>query len=491
MSLNTHKKKDRPDDLVYSVKNPAQAERFEIFKDRSSGLLSHKDFNRDVIPLATTVDITTLQNSIENIQAQLDGIPTEIYYSDVFIVDPLYGFIDPLQGRFDKPYISIGQALSAANAINPSVNNRAMVWIRKGEYFNQFLNAYNNVDVYCEPGVVFVDGFRLTDSTAAMAVNFNWYGFAKWNIQSTVPSFRWQYASTVLIQGDSFVNTGAISICFNVTVGSSNITYDFNSMESLLTLGNGFAFSWRNNCNGTINVRKSIKSPHVHHDIRASHSGKIQINCPRNILTAVNVYGGNFKQILYATSTIATSEVELNGDSFNEMPTYLGGVSAMIRWQVLGKCVHNGNINGGQVPAVWNASSGRVEVYGDIKSNINTIVTQFGSMTIARDGAINNYSGGGNSIYMFGGTLFLQNCSLYFSLVNGTMFGLDAAGVTNLRVINCVSKSEGLLGEFVTSTALKSCQFTNTVANKPLNTNVTNQLASGLIVAPLLEVPTF
>jgi hypothetical protein len=336
---------------------------------------------------------------------------------------------------------------------------------------------------------VFTGFFQLRDTFVGSATNFNWYGYAKWNLSMGTYPFRWEYASTVFIQGDSLVNTGAIAIAHNVTSGFSNITFDFNSMESTQTVGNGFAFSWRNNCNAFVNVKKYIKSPHSQQFLQTNHSGKIVINCPRNIMTATNVYGGNFKQVIYGVATTATSEVIVNGDMINES-AYLGGLNTMVRWEGLGILTCNGKIEANASVGVWstNGSPGMVILKGDLSSSINTIVTQGNALVIAKNITISCSSNSNNSIYMYSGTLYMMGCSLYFSLIDGTMIGLDAGGTTNLEVINCVSKSEGAVGTFVTSPVAKTCQFTNTLANKPLNVNVTNQLAQGFIVEPLLEV---
>lgn len=461
---------------------------YDLIQEEGINLIKRQTLNFVGIGV-TASDDPLNQKTIVNIQSVVN-------YSNVFFVDPIHGNDSTaLQGRFDKPYANLINALFSANSTAPTINNRALVYVRKGQYNSiGAVPPFNNCDVYCEAGVVFTGVFQLWDTWVGSAVNFNWYGYAKYNLLMSSMAFRFQYASTVLIEGDTFVNLGAICLAFNVTVGTSNIIFNFNSMESTLTLGSGFGFTWRNNCNATLNVKNYIKVNQESHDIRANHSGEIIVNCPRNIMTALNVYGGNFKNILSSGNSSATSYFTVNGDLISET-SYLGGFHSMILVWSSSQCqvTINGNVYGNDSVGLWgaNVGVGRIVLNGDLTSNINTIITQGNGLVVVKNGTIRNINLAGNSIYMYGGTLYLMNCSLYRSMVDGTMIGLDAGGITNLEVINCVSKSEGLLGEFVTSTVAKTCQFTNVVANKPLNANVTNQLAQGLTIEPLLEVPRF
>ena len=420
-----------------------------------------------------------------------------INYSTVAFVDNINGNDSTgLIGRFDKPFLTINTALNSVASQTLTKSTRGVVIVRAGEFFNAGnITPFNNCDVYCESGVVFTGYFYLSDQLSGSAVNFNWYGSAKWDLRMSQYPFRWQFESEVLIEGDKLVNNGAICLAYNVTVGTSNITFNFNSIESTRTVGSGFAFSWRNNCNVNINVKNYIKSPHSQQQLHASHLGKVIINCPKSILTSANVYGGNFKHIVYCRSTSATSELTINGDLINESPAYLGGISAMVLNTSGSQCqiTINGNIYGGTTVGLWgaNVGVGRIVLNGNLQSNINNIITQGIGLIVVKNGTISCDATSGNPIFMYAGTLYLMNCSLYNSLVDGTTISLDAGGTTNLFVVNCVSQIDGLLGEFVKSTIAKTCQFTNVVSNKILNLNITNQLSLGFTVDALLKTPKF
>ena len=416
-----------------------------------------------------------------------------INYSNVFFVDPISGNDSTgVIGRFDKPFLTISTAMSYANFTGGwSLTNKALVWIRKGQYANQGLVPYTNIDVYCEAGVVFTGFFQLWDSFLGSATNFNWYGYAKFSLNMSTQAFRWQFASTVFIQGDSFVNSGAISICIGVTVGTSDITYDFNSMESLTTLGNGYGFSWRNNCNGTVNVKKYIKVNQCSHDVRANHSGNITINCPKNIMTATNVYGGNFKQIIYSSSSQVTSKIVLNGDTFDE-GGYFGGISAMLLIQA-GSCeiIHNGNSQCNTV-GMWNSGAGRIISNGTIISTQTIGVNNGSGETYCKNGSLSVTGLASIREFYVSGTArsWFVNTPMFMEKVDSVMIQQDS-NTSKIFMINVTAEGGGLLGTLINAAVVGTVnQFTNVVANKA-NVNVVNELAQGFIVDALIKTPKF
>jgi len=463
-------------------------------------------FGGDYKPTVITAEdfaaqISGLQTvSVDGVTIFGNGTPSfplsalsSVKYSNVFFVDPIQGIdATAMSGDFTKPYLTIESALNAANATAPTLTNRALVYVRKGEIANFSGNAYNNVDVYCESGVVFNQYFFLTDMNIGSGVNFNWYGFAKWNLTMSSVAFRWQYASTGLVEGDSFVNTGAISLCYNVTIGTIDITYNFNSMESSQTIGNGYAFSWRNNVNGTLNVKKYIKSPHSQQEMRASHLGNVEINCPRNILTAANVYGGNFKQIAYVSASSLTSTLTFNGLLINETPTYLGGTSTMILYQGLGTVIVNGKIYAIQGMGIWNTGAGTIIAEGGIESNIQCFVSNgVGNIYIKR-GLLALKSLGG-SVQRLGyvgstGNVWLTDVELNSDLVGECILQATVTSKVFMKNITCETAGVDFINASVAGTIN---QFTNCVSNKPLSANVVNELAQGLIVDALLKTPKF
>jgi hypothetical protein len=417
-------------------------------------------------------------------------------YVNVIFVDPIHGDNGTgTAGDFNKPFLSPFAAATAANAIARTVNNRVLIWIRKGEYVNSSFLPYTNIDVYCEPGVIFTGSFLLTDLNVQSAVNFNIYGYAKWVLAPQASfMFRWQFPSTVYIQGDSIVNTGAISLAYNVTSGTSDITYDFNSIESTQTLGSGYTFTWRNNCNGTVNVKKYIKSPHTHHDIRATHSGNIEINCPNNILTAVNLYGGNYKQIVYVTSSLTTSKVTINGNLIDEGITYLGGLEGMLLGLSGNSFITlNGNIITPAGIAINARSSETFVINGNITAGIYAAYLLSGAGEVyLNQGVYQNTTQ--NPVLLLSGNqkLFIRNASIYNN-VDVTSSVDVLSNTSKLYMYNCIAGRNGSVGFLVYGgvTGVVT-QLHNVRSVGALHPNVTDQLVpTGLIVDTLLIVPKY
>jgi hypothetical protein len=412
---------------------------------------------------------------------------TPVNYSNVLFVDPIHGVdATAIVGDFTKPYLTIYAALDVANSTLPTVTARALIYVRKGDYPSVFAYAYNNVDVYCEAGVVFSNYFYSTDQGVGIT-NFNWYGHAKWNLGMSQYAFRWEYASTVLIEGDSFVNTGAISLCYNVIVGTSDITYNFNSMESTLTTGSGYAFTWRSNCNGTLNVKKYLKSNQVLHDIRTSHSGTIVSTCPKSIMTAANVYGGNFKEILTISSGLVTSTVIFNGDLYNESPDF-GTYTAMIISASAGNVYVNGNIYGADSTSFWNIGTGNIICNGGITSNKQCLKASGSGGVYVKNGTVVQKAG--TILGDIAGTaqMYLTNVTLHSE--TGSDLISQTTNTSKIFATSVTAEASG--GNLINATvAATVAQFTNCVSNVALSVNVTNELAQGLTIDPLLKTPKY
>ena len=423
------------------------------------------------------------------------GGASAVNYSNVIFVDPLYGNdATGIAGNFTKPFLTPAAAALAANAITRTLTDRVLVWIRKGEYANKSFNPFTNMDVYCEPGVVFTGSFLLNDLNTTGATNFNMYGYAQFNVAQSLYMFRWQYASTVFIQGNSIVNTGAISLCYNVTSGTSNVTYDFNSIESTQTAGTGYAFTWRDNSNGTVNVKNYIKSPHTHHDVRASHNGTVNVNCPNNILTATNVFGGNFKQIVYVTSSLATSIITIKGNLVNEGVTYLGGLESMILSLGGSSLITlNGNITTPAGIGVSGRSSEIIVVNGNVTAGIYVANQLTGTGAAYFNGGVYQNTTQ-NPVFLLSASkqLFIRNASIYNGVdVTSTVDVLS--NTSKLYMYNCIAGRNGIVGYLVYGgVAGVITQLQNIRSVGALHPNVVDQLVpTGLIVDLLLTVPKY
>jgi hypothetical protein len=426
--------------------------------------------------------------------------PPVVNYANTFCVDQFHGGRTGIQGRFDSPWFSISDAISSAVLTNPTSTNRAIIWVRSGTYVNQNITLRDNIDIYCEPGVIFTGACLINDFSGA--VNVNWYGSAIWNCTYSTLVFQVNFASTILFEGNTFYNTGGCGGSLNNDPTPSNVTYSFNSIESATGNGTGFMFTWRGICNATVNVKEFLKCGHEHHDIRSGHSGNVVVNCPRNIATSNNQYGGNFSQIINGSGGTDSSFIEINGniemtEPFNRagiqsVVVLFGGNSTVVRI--------NGNITFGDMPCFYivaNGNTPNVIHNGSITGNRTiSIIGENSSLKVMNGSATllfplsennQNYTFSNNS----GGTLVLQNVLAYNNNSNKAIVQQDNLA-SKLYMFNVMAEIRGNAeGNALVSSTTPGAEgtFAGVISNFGLATNVSNVLSSGLTVDPNLQVP--
>ena len=424
---------------------------------------------------------------------------TSVGYSNVLWVDGTLGNNGTaLAGRFDKPYSTLSQALTIAASMSPTSTSRVLIHVRRGSYSGTH-QLRNFVDVYCEAGVVFTSSASFSDTTAG-PVTANVFGYAKFITSSgTGPCLRFERASTINFEFDSMSVAGSL---VNVipNSGSSNITINCNSMESLTTVGSGLGMTIRAGANLTLNVRNFIKCPHDIFDLRASFSGKFIVTCPKIILTSSNLFGGNFKSVVKITGAMVSgSRVEINGNLYNEAPTYLGGTSSMIHFGSSGTCevFMNGDIYAGTTIGVWGNTSATSNLImnGSIYSQIQAITATSAGRYLFKNGSYVLYS---TLAVLFPTMRIANTCSVY--VLNGVFYNQNTDGniieLTNdtafLNLNHVIADSEGAAGEFVTTALAQAQRFNNVRSRKAVNVLITDALVpSGLIIDANLLIPKF
>jgi hypothetical protein len=424
--------------------------------------------------------------------------PGPVEYSNVIFVDPVFGNdLTATAGRFDLPYREIQSAINFADSLHPTTNARALVWIRKGGYANKSLTLKNNVDVYCDPGVVFTGNCTIRDTGAD--VNMAWKGSASWNCSYNNMVFQFVQSSTISITGLAFYNTGGCGAHLPGDGAGVNVTYNFETIESVSGNGTGFLFTWRGIVTGTVNA-KTIKCGHEQHDLRSNHSGTVIVNCPVNIQSDNNQYGGNFSQFLNDSGTSANSEFILNGDIFNEISAYRGGIQCTIVQfsNASGKITINGNIYSLDERGLW--QSGTATAKMTLNGNIvgereNVYKNQNGDVIL--NNSIAEVTGVQNLPNFYcagpGGWVTLNGVLSSNENVDQDIIDKETSLITTnagMSVFNSSLTSAGLLGNVANSnnpgTAI---QFVGTVSNKTLNANVSNSLATGFVVEASLVTP--
>ena len=427
-----------------------------------------------------------------------------ISYNRILVVDPVYGNDGTaIPNRFDKPYSTVYQALLVSSTLTKSSTNRVLIYVRAGEHYSQYMYLKDNVDIYCEPGVVFMYGTRITDVFEPGPVNSRFLGHAKFDnlTYTNAALIGIEKASNVIIEFDSIVFLSTILFCGNVSASgtTSNVILKGNRIESTQTLGAAWAISCRNNTNVRIILSDYIKACHNILYFRSSFYGNFTIDCPKIILTATNVYGANYDHCILVESASAGSKIIINGDLYSEKPTF-GGNAGCLLINGGGNCdvELNGNTYGNNSVGIWlnmTTATGKLKVTGDIKSNIRPIVlvgtgnVHFKNSSIVLspttiyDGIIyTNHTG----------KVFFTNCTFNAEKDDMHTFISDGTAGT-IMISNCNSYTAGLNGEFFHSNVgALTIKTHNVRANKPLGVNVTDLLSpSGFIQDSNIITPNF
>jgi hypothetical protein len=427
-----------------------------------------------------------------------------ISYNRILVVDPVYGNNGTgVPDRFDRPYASVSQALSVANGLTKSIWNRILIYVRAGQYSGQYMFLKDNVDIYCEPGVTFIHGTRITDAFEVGPVNSRFLGYAKFDNLSYTgsPLIGIQKASNVILEFDSINYISTILFCADVTASgtTSEVVLKCNRIESTQTLGAAWAINCRNNTNVRIIVSDYIKANHNILYFRTSFYGKAIIDCPKIILTATNLYGANYDHCVLVESSALGSKIIINGDLYSEKLSFGGNASCLLV-NGGGNCdvEFNGNIYGNNSVGVWlnmTTSTGKIKINGDIKSAIRPIIlvgtgnAHFKNSNIVLASAT-TYDA---MIYTnHTGNVFFTNCSFNAEKADTHTFLADGTTGT-IMISNSNSYTAGSNGEFFHSNAGAMTLKTHNVrANKPLGVNITDLLTpSGFIQDSNIITPNF
>ena len=457
-------------------------------------------------PLNPIVEI-----SVDGITITGDGTPGNplvaaggggaVNYSNVFFVDAVNGNNGTAaQNDFTKPYLQVTTAVYSAAATSPTSTNRALVYVRRGEYTSDnFIVLQNYVDVYCEPGVVFV-GTVVTDS--GVSVITKWTGKANFtgSIFASNELFRLTGStSKVYFEFDDLFSNRAAFGIFNgasaTIVGRKVFAETFNTSYGCTFRGSGTV---------TIDVTEEIAAWHQVFAVR-SFSGKLYVTCPRMYLHEGNYTGGDFKQVIALRDSLG-GEVVLNGDLIvNPLAGYYGGISGVItRWtDSFGTIRLNGNIyaeNQFGVYGLGSSGASRTIINGDVRSNTLCAYVASNSSVVFRNGTLmnwNNLTGvsEGYPVFSMGGSgkVWVENCHMY-SLGTGATQPL-IAGVwkdttaSQLCINNTVHSGSDAIGFFVRNSVggqpVNNVRILNSRSTKPLDTNITDLLSpTGFVQDP-------
>jgi len=423
-----------------------------------------------------------------------------VNYANVFFVDSTNGNdATGLRNDFTKPYLSAYTAGAAATLTSPTATDRALVYVRAGKYTNNFIILFNNVDTYCEPGVVF-ENVVVQDNGASISCKF----FGKAVFRGTVPAFSNDLfrltgaASKVYFEFDDLFSNRAAFGVFNgssaTIVGRKVFAETFNTSYGCTFRGSGTI---------TLNITEEIAAWHDVLSPRA-FSGKLYVTCPRIYLHEGNYYGGDAKHCIIMRDNLG-GEAVINGDLIvNPLAGYYAGISGVIgRWtDSFGTIRLNGNIyaeNQFGVYGLGSSGASRTIINGDVRSNNLIAYVASNSSVVFRNGTLlnNNTTTGseGYPVFSMGGSgkVWVENCHMY-SLGTGAAQPNIAAvwkdtTTSQLCINNTVHSGSDAIGFFVRNSApaqpVNNVRIMNSRSTKPNDTNITDLLSpTGFVQDP-------
>jgi len=307
--------------------------------------------------LASINGVSLLQNIDITLSASVN-------YANVFFVDP-----DPLNGndstgevnRFDKPYRTYDAASTAALALSPTISAPALVVLRKGVYVdNMLLKPY--VYVNCEEGVVFTNGGFFDDVNTGVC---KIYGHACF--YSNARALIQQYTTNIYLEFDESIQDatsflGVIESKILVGYTNAQLHIRCNKLES--NCKNGYLVTFRGSTFVTLEVSKHMAGP-----------GKL-----------INLSANSPSSAFVGTAIVKCPKII----SDNRTTTYDSRLKVCVLSQ---------------------ASSGTLEIYGDLINNSNTFV--YGPGTIYQAACISTLQNPGGIIRVYGNLYANEGFGVY------------------------------------------------------------------------------
>jgi hypothetical protein len=451
---------------------------------------------------APAVDGVTItgDGTLGNPLVAAGGGSSAVTYADVFFVDSTNPNYPGIQNRFDKPFATVNDALSAASALTPTQYNRVLIYVRKGSYSEYLVQLKNYVDIYCEPGVVF-DSTSFYDAGATIDTRFMgkavFYGYGN-DLGGIFYRVTGAGTNAYFEFDEAYVVTGFIEIG-----GSANLTVSARKIFSE-TLNKGFGITIRTSGNVTFNVSESISAWHDPISF-TNFSGKFYLTCPRIYLHEGNTYGGNFKHVVIARNNLG-GEAVINGDLIvNSVAGYYGGNSgALAQWTDGWMTIRiNGNIyaeNQFGIYGLGSSGAARLIVNGDVRTNHLVGYIASNCNMVFRNGTLMNWNNlvgvsEGYPVFSMGGSgkVWVENCHMYSLGTGATQPNIAAVWkdttASQLCINNTVHSGSDAIGFFVRNSApaqpVNNVRIMNSRSTKPNDTNITDLLSpTGFVQDP-------
>lgn len=408
----------------------------------------------------------------------------------VAYVDPNKGSdVNGAVGKPNRPYQTIASAMIGITGSAYSSSNKGLIHLRKGNY-TTVARLENNVDYFCEQGVVFTqNGFK-----DFAAVTSNVYGNASFvGTNANLVPLMVQYGSNVTFNFDVVDNSASFGRIYgpaNVTISGNNISTKSDSGYGLsiessalvtLRLRNGITAGYNTLRFDSYTGTASVESPYVRCNADLGGSGYATPALIRAVL-------GSSVQ----SNVSIKANVEDVSGQFGGSPQSAISVSA-------GDMTVYGNVKSvnGNALNISGSARGRLSVFGDVTGLREAIVdsqtgdfqTRIKNSTVRSEG-LGTYT---QSVYVSGpSTVFFDNSTIVNGLTGSSIIQATDE-MSTIALYNCLAYSPGINGNFIVSTASDyTIGMHNVRSNKDNPANITDLFdPSGFVYDPYLFVPLF
>lgn len=454
--------------------------------------------NSNLAISATSATITT--GDLKGLQYSANYAPTFVNNSLVTkqYVDSQLGnvfttyktaYVDPAKGndvtalvdRVDKPFASVEKAMyGLTSSYSFSSSDTGLIYLKKGLY-TSIVYLQNNINVYCEPDVIFSqNGF--TDINGA--VNSSIFGYARFaGTNPNLVPLDVTNSSNIVFNFSGIDNQNVVLKVTNTT-GTSNVNLNGDYIrcksgfsKTILIGSNNGDVDVSSNVN--INVTERIVGSYNTISVSNKFMGTLEVNSPFiECDSDLNANGpsADLQHVLSVKS--ASASVIINGNLLESSSINAGGLNSTV--YVNGGTVSIvGNILGGECPGIYldGTSYGCVSVSGDVISKKEAIINESGNIKLKVRDSLIKTDGLGTSPYAINinaasmSSIYLHNTKIYNTLENSGVI-LIAATESRLGIYNSIGYSPGTSGKFIYCAGTASVGIHNTRSNKDNSDNV-------------------
>ena len=447
----------------------------------------------------TTSDLQGLKYSTDYTSTFVDNSLVSKKYVDTYgggYQTNLVVYVDPVKGsdatgqinKPNLPYQTIAAAMIVIMASSYSSIDKGLIHLRKGSY-TIIATLNNNIDYFCEPGVVFTSG-GFSDINGAATSNV--YGYASFiSFDQVAPALMVSNASTINFYFDTIdvVQPAANIAGGNVTMYGRYIKSQCSTLYAIRLAGS---------TNFDLRINKGILGAYDVIKVEDSYSGITYIETPYIRSQAEIASGGLLSDTVHVirVGSNVTGNITAKCEVTDLSLSSLGNNAAVIAFS--GNLTIRGDVKGGKSYGLYlgNGGSGKITIDGDVTSDREAIYDVSDNIELKIENSLIKSEGLGTftqSVYIGAkGSIYINNSTIYNGLANSSILKAESEE-SSIYIYNSLAYSPGLNGYLI------SCTFSDYVlgmhnlrSNKDNADNIIDLFdPSGFIYDTLLFVPNF